>query len=96
MLSVLIGELLPTFSTDRKTVETTLRKTMATGMASSIHDSRHIASGLLGIDTNLEQQLDAVQATYFSQASSTEDFSSESESEVKIVTTSLKVRWHQG
>lgn len=44
--------------------------------------TRHIASGLLGVDTNLEQQLDAVQATYFSQALSTEDFSSESESEL--------------
>ena len=54
---------------------------IATGMASSFDGCRHTASGLLGVDETLEQELNAVNATYFSPETNTEDFSSESESE---------------
>ena len=54
---------------------------IATGMASSFDGWWHTASGLLGVDETLEQELNAVNATYFSPETNTEDFSSESEIE---------------
>ena len=54
---------------------------IATGMVSSFDGCRHTVSGLLGVDETLEQELSAVNATYFSPKTNTEDFFSESESE---------------
>ncbi|KAJ7379554.1 hypothetical protein OS493_015350 [Desmophyllum pertusum] len=49
-------------------------------MASPFDGCRHIASGLLGVDETLEQELDAVQAAYFSHVSNKENYSSDTES----------------
>ena len=51
-------------------------------MAFSRDNSRHVASGLQGVDQNLRRELDAVEAVYFTSVSNTDDYqSSDSESE---------------
>ena len=45
----------------------------------SLISGRRTASGLTGVDKTLEEELDVVQAAYFSPASNTTDVSSDSE-----------------